>query len=57
MKTRHIYLKMSENKIKCPECGTLIDIDEALSHQAEERLNEKMRLKELNRTLKITCFM
>ncbi|MFN8261419.1 MAG: DUF2130 domain-containing protein [Chitinophagales bacterium] len=37
---------MSENKIKCPNCGTLIDIDEVLNHQAEERLKEKMRLKE-----------
>lgn len=37
---------MSENKIKCPNCGTQIDIDEVLNHQAEERINEKMRLKE-----------
>jgi hypothetical protein len=37
---------MSESKIKCPNCGTQIDIDEVLNHQAEERINEKMKLKE-----------
>ncbi len=37
---------MSESKIKCPSCGTMIDIDEVLNHQAEERMNEKMKLKE-----------
>lgn len=38
---------MSENKISCPNCGTLIDIDEVLKHQAEEKykreFEEKMR--------------
>ena len=28
---------MVENKIKCPNCGTQIDIDEILNHQAEEK--------------------
>jgi len=37
---------MSTNKIKCPNCGTSIDIDEVLSHQAEERIHEKMKQKE-----------
>lgn len=37
---------MSENKIKCPNCGTQIDIDEVLNHQAEERMNEKLKQKE-----------
>lgn len=37
---------MSNNKIKCPNCGTSIDIDEVLSHQAEERIQEKMKQKE-----------
>jgi hypothetical protein len=37
---------MSTNKIKCPNCGTLIDIDEVLNHQAEERMNERLLQKE-----------
>ena len=37
---------MDTNKIKCPNCGTAIDVDEVLNHQAEERLNAKMRQKE-----------
>lgn len=35
---------MSENKIKCPNCGTQINVDELLFHQAEEKLNEKQKL-------------
>lgn len=38
---------MSNNNIKCPNCGTSIDIDEVLSHQAEERMLEKMKQKEI----------
>ncbi|MFN8294815.1 MAG: DUF2130 domain-containing protein [Chitinophagales bacterium] len=32
---------MSTNKIKCPNCGTLIDIDEILNHQAEEKYKKE----------------
>ena len=32
---------MSTNKIKCPNCGTSIDIDEILSHQAEEKYKKE----------------
>ncbi len=38
---------MSENKIKCPNCGTQIDIDEVLFHQAEEKLNDKQKIANL----------
>jgi hypothetical protein len=29
---------MNTNQIKCPNCGTLIDIDEVLKHQADEMM-------------------
>lgn len=32
---------MSTNKINCPNCGTLIDIDEILNHQAEEKYKKE----------------
>jgi len=39
---------MSDNKIKCPNCGTAIDVDEILNHQAEEKykkeFEEKLRI-------------
>lgn len=38
---------MSDNKIKCPNCGTQINVDELLFHQAEERLNEKQQMANL----------
>ena len=28
---------MDNPKIKCPKCGTAIDVDELLNHQAEEK--------------------
>ena len=37
---------MQDNKIKCPKCGTSIDIDEVLAHQAEERIATKLKQKE-----------
>jgi hypothetical protein len=40
-------LKMSDNKIKCPNCGTSINVDELLFHQAEEKLNEKQKIANL----------
>jgi hypothetical protein len=36
---------MSENKITCPNCGTLIDIDEVLNHQAEEKYKKEFEEK------------
>lgn len=36
---------MSENKIKCPNCGTQIDIDEVLNHQAEEKYKKEFEEK------------
>ena len=36
---------MSNNKIKCPNCGTLIDIDEVLNHQAEEKYKKEFEEK------------
>ena len=36
---------MSTNKIKCPNCGTSIDIDEILSHQAEEKYKKEFDAK------------
>lgn len=39
---------MSDNKIKCPNCGTLIDIDEALNHQAEEKYKKEFEEKYRN---------
>ncbi len=47
---------MSENKIKCPKCGTVINVDELLFHQAEEKLNfirEQNELDILNQRKKI----
>ena len=38
---------MVENKIKCPNCGTQINVDELLFHQAEEKLNEKQKIANL----------
>lgn len=38
---------MTENKIKCPNCGTQINVDELLFHQAEEKLNEKQKIANL----------
>lgn len=38
---------MIENKIKCPNCGTQINVDELLFHQAEEKLNEKQKIANL----------
>ncbi len=38
---------MSDNKIKCPNCGTSINVDELLFHQAEEKLNEKQKIANL----------
>ena len=37
---------MSNSQIKCPNCGTLIDIDEVLNHQAEERMQQRLKEKE-----------
>jgi len=31
----------SENSIKCPNCGTHIDIDEIFSHQIEEKFKQQ----------------
>ena len=31
---------MSNNTIKCPECGAQIEISEAFSHQIEEELKK-----------------
>ncbi|MBK9329234.1 MAG: DUF2130 domain-containing protein [Sphingobacteriales bacterium] len=39
---------MSDNKIKCPNCGTLIDIDEVLNHQAEEKYKKEFEEKYRN---------
>ncbi len=36
---------MSDNHIKCPSCGTLIDIDEVLNHQAEEKYKKEFEEK------------
>ncbi len=41
---------MSDNKIKCPNCGTLIDIDEVLNHQAEEKYKKEFEEKLRNST-------
>ena len=35
---------MSSNNITCPSCGTLIDIDDVLTHQAEERIKKQMQI-------------
>jgi hypothetical protein len=30
-----------ENQIKCPNCGTSIDVQDILSHQLEEEIKQK----------------
>lgn len=32
-----------ENKIKCPRCGETFDVEHALSHQVEERMQQQFR--------------
>ena len=44
---------MSNNKIKCPNCGTLIDVDDALSHQAEEKYKKEFEEKQRNSNAEI----
>lgn len=36
---------MNDNKIKCPNCGTAIDVDEILNHQAEEKYKKEFEQK------------
>lgn len=36
---------MTSHKITCPDCGTKIDIDDVLTHQAEERVRKEMQAK------------
>ncbi len=36
---------MNDNKIKCPNCGTAIDVDEILNHQAEEKYKKAFEQK------------
>ena len=31
----------NENQIKCPNCGTSIDVQDILSHQLEEEIKQK----------------
>ena len=33
---------MSENKIECPNCGHLFDVEAVLAHQAEHRIRQEM---------------
>ena len=32
----------NQTKIKCPNCGTAIDVEDILSHQLEERIKKKL---------------
>ena len=47
---------MSTNKIKCPNCGTSIDIDEILSHQAEEKYKKEFDAKNADFDAKVKIF-
>ncbi|MDB5228408.1 MAG: hypothetical protein JWN78_2601 [Bacteroidota bacterium] len=44
---------MSENKIKCPNCGNEFPIDEVLNHQAEEKFKKEFEEKLRNSNLEI----
>ncbi len=47
----------NQNKIKCPNCGTSIDVQDILAHQFEEEINQKYQSqiaeaqKKINETL------
>ena len=31
----------NQNQIKCPNCGTSIDVQDILAHQLEDEINQK----------------
>lgn len=37
----------NETQIKCPECGTLIDVQDILAHQVEEKFKQEYQQKEI----------
>lgn len=44
---------MSEQKIKCPNCGFQISVDDALSHQLEEKIRQELEIEQKQKDLEL----